>query len=274
MTTPADFDFTQRNLRHRSFAGQCLNGADFSSADLRGCNFKQSQLVGANFAGAKIGLSPQQMLRLSGLAIGLWVIMGDAITRLIFGTLGQTSESSAWPFILLLFAVLMTAGAAVALNTFAKAPVGRWAGQLIGILAGALMGFFYGGQLTANNALVALLGMVIGGGVIGLIQVQVRRPAVVVVRATAALLMTYGATFLLNAMASIYLSTHHWGLGSLFSLGTIGYFGCSLLAVRQMHQAVRQAVGTSFQGADLTNANFDRGVLQNADFSHAVGYNH
>ena len=273
MTIPPDFDFTQRDLRDRSFAGQCLNGANFSRADLRGCNFRDSQLVGANFTEAQVGLSLRQILHLSGVALGVVGVMGDALLRLIFGTLGQIPENGKWSFVLLLFAVLTTTGAAVTLHTFTKNPIGRWSGQLSGILAGALMGFFYGGQLTNNNASAALLGMVLGGILVGLIQVQVHRPVVAIATATAALLMTYGATFLLSATASIYLSTAHWGLGSCFSLGTIAYLGSSLLAVRQIQTAVQQTVGTSFRGANLTQANFDRVTLQNADFSHTVGYN-
>ena len=87
--------FRNQNLQARSFRQQVLNGADFSGADIRGCNFNQAQLAGANFERVKAGLSPQKFARLSSLTIAIALLVGDALSRLIFGALGQIPNSSA-----------------------------------------------------------------------------------------------------------------------------------------------------------------------------------
>jgi Pentapeptide repeats (8 copies) len=273
MTSPAGLDFSNQNLRDRTFANQLLTAANFSGADLRGGNFRHSQLVGANFTGAKVGLSPWQMVRLIGLMGGIAGVIGDALTRLMFGALGQTPETPAWLFVLLLSAVLMLAGLAVAVSAVSKTRLGRWSSHLGGILAGALVGFFYAGQMAANNPLVALLGMGVGGIMSGICQLRIRRAAMLLTTATATVVMTYGATFWLSATASLYLSTQHWLMGSLVSLTTLMYLGFTLMAMQRLQQAWQRTVGTSFWGANLTDASFDRVPLKNTDFSHTVGYN-
>jgi hypothetical protein len=57
-------NFTNKNLRGRSFKGQDLTGADFSGADIRGVNFKGAILCRANFHDAKAGQRLQSKLRL------------------------------------------------------------------------------------------------------------------------------------------------------------------------------------------------------------------
>jgi hypothetical protein len=271
MTTPAAFDFANQNLCDRNFTRQNLNGSNFSGADLRGCRFDHSQLVEADFRGAKVGLSLGQIGRLSALGLGLIGIMGDCLTRLIFGALGQTPATSAWSLVLLLMAVLMTAGGASAASVMGLG--GQGSGRLSGLLAGALVGFFYGGRLTANSTGAALLGLVLGGVAIGLVQHQVRRPAMTLATTTAALMMTDGATFMLSANASAALSTDQGWLGSGLGILTIGYWGITLLGIQQIWGAAQQLVGTSFRGANLTAANFADTPCQNADFSHTIGYN-
>lgn len=54
-------DFSNQNLRGRSFKGQYLEGANFSRADIRGANFTNANLTGANFSDAQAGLQSHQI---------------------------------------------------------------------------------------------------------------------------------------------------------------------------------------------------------------------
>jgi uncharacterized protein YjbI with pentapeptide repeats len=55
-------DFSNQDLRNRSFKGRDLAGADFRKADIRGCDFRNANLEGADFSGAIVGQSGKQTL--------------------------------------------------------------------------------------------------------------------------------------------------------------------------------------------------------------------
>lgn len=58
MTQP--LDFSNQDLRNRSFKGQDLAGANFRKANIRGCDFSDANLEGADFSGAISGQSGKQ----------------------------------------------------------------------------------------------------------------------------------------------------------------------------------------------------------------------
>ncbi|MDX2255415.1 MAG: pentapeptide repeat-containing protein [Pseudanabaenaceae cyanobacterium bins.39] len=53
-------DFSNQDLRNRSFRGQDLAGANFRKADIRGCDFSNANLEGADFSGVTAGQSHKQ----------------------------------------------------------------------------------------------------------------------------------------------------------------------------------------------------------------------
>ncbi|MFB8790512.1 MAG: pentapeptide repeat-containing protein [Potamolinea sp.] len=64
MNSSSPLNFTNQDLRNRSFKGQNLIGADFSGCDIRGCNFSYALLQGANFERTKAGQTPRQFIPL------------------------------------------------------------------------------------------------------------------------------------------------------------------------------------------------------------------
>ncbi|CAN1212692.1 Pentapeptide repeat-containing protein [Tumidithrix helvetica PCC 7403] len=60
MTQPRDY--SNQDLRNRSFKGCDLAGADFRKADIRGCDFSNANLEGADFSRVTAGKSRKQLL--------------------------------------------------------------------------------------------------------------------------------------------------------------------------------------------------------------------
>jgi uncharacterized protein YjbI with pentapeptide repeats len=253
-------NFSNQNLRNRSFQGQMLDGADFSGADIRGCNFRNAQLVGANFQGAKIGISGKQLAILGGVAIAICLIVGDVLTRLILGTQGQIPESRSWSFVLLLYGVLSVAGIASVISTIQPetSKVGRFLTKISAILSGALLGFFYAGVATDNNSQAALAGMVVGGVLIFLISSRIRHQIVKIAIATAGSVVTYGGAFLFSATASAFLSTQKLFWGICFGLLSLIYLWFAFISFSSVIQEIRNTIGTCFKCANLTDAKFDK----------------
>ncbi|MCC3444098.1 MAG: pentapeptide repeat-containing protein [Microcoleus sp. PH2017_03_ELD_O_A] len=253
-------NFSNQVLCNRSFRGQVLNGADFGGADVRGCNFRNAQLEGANFIGAKIGLSGRQFAVLSAGAIAICVIVGDVLTRLILGTQGQVPGSRSWPFVLLLYGVLGAAGiaGAIARTQPPTSKVGRLAGTISAILSGALLGFFYAGTATKNNSQAALAGMAIGGVLMFFVSSRMRHQFAKIAIVAARSVATYGGAFLFSATASAFLSTQKLFLGTCFALLSLLYFWFSFVSFSAIVREIANAEGTSFTGANLSGAKFDR----------------
>jgi uncharacterized protein YjbI with pentapeptide repeats len=253
-------NFSKQVLCNRSFRGQVLNGADFGGADVRGCNFRNAQLEGANFIGAKIGVSRRQIGVLSGAAIAICLIVGDVVTRLILGTQGQIPGSGSWPFVLLLYGVLSAAGiaGAIARTQPPTSKVGRLAGTISAILSGALLGFFYGGTATNNNSQAALASMAIGGVLMFFVSSRMRHQFAKIAIAAAGSVATYGGAFLFSATASAFLHAQKLFLGTFLGLLSLLYLWFAFLSFSAIVREIANAEGTSFRGANLTDAKFDR----------------
>ncbi len=70
--------FSGQNLRGRSFRGQDLTGANFSHSDIQGADFTNTILIGANFSHAKAGLQQHFCLFLIAVSLVVSAISGAA----------------------------------------------------------------------------------------------------------------------------------------------------------------------------------------------------
>jgi hypothetical protein len=259
-------NFAGQDLRNRSFAGQDLRGADFSHADLRGCNFRKASLTGANFSHARLGRSPFQSILRMSMAIGVALVMTDAVSRLVFGALGKTWEDPAWPFVVLLQGVMAAIGLTSVMSLWAKRPLRAWAYSASGLLTGALLGFFYGGYLNDSNPSSAGVGTIVGLMGMGiLLRIAGHHPwlrvGVLVGRAIA----LYGFAFFVGMWAIAAWSTMNglmaFGLSGL-CLSALWLDGYQLF---QLLADLKTLPGTFFQGANLTNTTFEGITLKQTD---------
>lgn len=273
MTNSHPRSFANRDLRDRSFKHQALSGVDFSSADLRGCDFSRAQLIGANLQGIKTGQTLRQVIVRGAVAIAVMLGFGDAVMRLVYGSLGQTSDERAWSYVLVLCGVLGIAGAVSAARSFMsrKSRLAGLAGHLTASLSAALLGFYYAGSLAGNNPQAATAGAIGGGALLLLISIWLKMPIVTIATTTAGAVAAYGAAFFSGAWAIAFLSTRSGVWGLLLSAVSLLYFWLTVRSLILLARQFRYAIGTSFWGANLTNAQFDGTPLPNTDFSNAIG---
>lgn len=241
-----------QDLRDRSFRGQHLDGADFRGADLRGCDFSGASLRRADFRQVRLGVTPRQVIRVLLVAGGVAGLLADALSHLVFGALGRTPAEAGWAFVVALYLSVGVAGLGMAYG-LAK-PVAQ---VVTGGLAGALVGFFWGGSLTQNNPAIAVAIASIVGGVLAIASYRQRHPLGQMAIAIARALTGYAFAFLVWAWALAWLTTGHWLLGGALTGLTVLYGGWSVQAVAQAVRYLQGAIGTRFHQADLTDACFD-----------------
>lgn len=272
MSNLRSLNFAHQDLRNRCFRRQPLNGADFRGADIRGCDFSQAQLVGANFTNAKAGQSRQQMVRSVGLVIIVAGMMAHPVSQLLFGVMGQVPGSAAWGFVPALYISLGIAGGLSGVSRCLKprSRAGRVANWLSGVVSSALVGFFYGGSLTGNNATMAIIAAVGLGGLMAIGRLQKQTAIGDAIVTTAGAVAAYGFAFLVYTHALTGLHIQQVGWGSLFAVLSLFYLWLTLNSLVLTYQQLRQVPGTSFRHANLTHARFESAQLNNTDFTEAL----
>ncbi|UBF27931.1 pentapeptide repeat-containing protein [Kovacikia minuta CCNUW1] len=285
MTENQRLDFANQDLRNRSFKGKHLQGANFRGADIRGCNFSHALLIDANFERVRTGQTRRQLLVLVSVAVAVGLLVADAVSRLIFGALGQTPQEPAWNYVLALYVSLGIAATGIGVSALTKtytiAPIAK---VISGVASGALVGFFYGGvngnQLLAlfhqksageNNPRTAIAGAVLLGLGMAIANIKCSRGFVSVVVAAAGTVTAYGFAFLMGTTAIACLSTHRWFWGLTLSLLSLLYLWLTLKALTLTIHSIKHFWGTTFRNANLTNAQFAGAELRNTDFTGAIG---
>ena len=112
---PQPLDFSNQDLRDRSFKGQDLAGANFRKADIRGCNFSNANLEGADFSGVIAGQSGKQILiAFSGAFSGV----GAGVGASAFAILGAGASAFAFFLIFVFLGAFLGAFAGTFLDSF------------------------------------------------------------------------------------------------------------------------------------------------------------
>ena len=239
-------DYSGQNLRGRSFKGQNLTGANFSKADIRGANFTNAILKGADFTGAKAGLQRRWVISLlivtflmSALS-GFFSIIIGIIIAYIFNT--KNSENFIAGIVAL---VIVTVFCIV---TFRK-----------GLIAGAL-------AFTVAGALAGAIAIAFTGA-----------GALVLAGAGAVAFTVAGALAFTVALAGALAGALSGALsGAVVFILFSAYIGYRSFKGDERDTWIRSSAiafaatgGTSFRGADLTDADFTGAILKNTDFRKA-----
>jgi uncharacterized protein YjbI with pentapeptide repeats len=275
-------NFRRQNLKGKCFRGEDLSGSDFSGCDIRGADFTNAILVGANFTNVTAGLQKRQatillcVLIFAAIALGLVAGIIGAFAEVRFVSVDETDQAAfAWitPIVIMAFTfVSLTRSMSVGFGIFAIAFVIATAAAMISSAAVPLAGSV--ATAIAINSLVA-------GATAAVSSLMVA--AVLAFRVGFALIVAGGfiSSF---ALALVYTeaTVPKSSIASAISVAAIvlplaAYVGWRTLKGDRKH-TITWAIanflatqwGTSFRGADLTDADFSRAVLKSTDFSQAI----
>lgn len=249
-------DFSNRNLRNRSFRGQDLKQANFSGSDLRGCQFDLAQLQGANFDRSRIGYAPESILMGLVMVAGWGAIAFHAISQMLFGVLEITAEAPTYPYLIVLMLFLVSAGlSCAAIRVRGRASLSL---KLIaGLTTSAVLGFFYGGTWMGDNPQAAISAAVVLGGLGAIVSTMTRSPLITMAICTVGGCAAYGVLFFAGARATSLLSLQQVWAGGIWSLLSLLFLGLTLKIIAILLAALQDFAHTSWRGADLTDATFN-----------------
>ncbi|MCY7332682.1 MAG: pentapeptide repeat-containing protein [Pseudanabaena sp. CAN_BIN31] len=231
-------NFTNQDLRDRSFKGKNLVGADFSGADIRGCNFSRSQLKAANFANVRAGRSQRQnaIVNITSFTIAL-MFAGTAMIATI---------------LLITFAIV---------SIFGIEAINRETIYWVAIVAIVVFAVGFAVSFTGSFAIASKKGIMIAIP-ISLILAFVSG----FFGSTFTKILVFGA---FKAIASSFKFNSFTALLTFLAIEPLQIFG-SLYLFRLAMNTSRITTGTRFQYADLTKASFYNATLVNCDFSKAI----
>lgn len=115
--------------------------------------------------------SSYNRIMLIAIAVASLIVTLHAVSMMMFASLGQTSSSDRWGYIITLQIVLAIIGIAVYLsNSIDPLPLIAKIGNFIAVtLCGVLIGFYYGGTYTDNNSQAAVVSAIAVGIVFNLL---------------------------------------------------------------------------------------------------------
>jgi uncharacterized protein YjbI with pentapeptide repeats len=267
-------DFSGKNLQGSSFKGQDLTGANFSYADIRGANFTNATLRGANFSHAKAGLQRRWVI---GLVLVSWVMSGISgifsgfvcsPVSFAFSNIGSDNFyiGITCLIVLLVFWIitirqdlLAGLGAVAFAVAFSGAVAGGFA--FVGAGAGAFVVAVAVAVALALAVALAVAGAFFGALAVAFVGAGAGALAGTVGLPVAGALGVPVAVAIVGAVALTLLSAY---------IGWRTLKGDKKDAwIRSFAIAFAATGGTSFRGADLTDADFTQATLKNTDFSKA-----
>jgi uncharacterized protein YjbI with pentapeptide repeats len=287
-------NYHRAKLRGKSFKGQDLTGADFSFSDIRGADFTGAILVGANFSNAKAGLQRRWVITIVIIAILLSAGAGflSAIGGSLLGFILVNGDREniyvgaiSLTVLLIFFLITLYRGVSAACGFLVMAVTCTglaailWAGIVAvawvrtstetGVMALATLVALV--VTAAVSVILAAIGVVIiagsaavAGTITGLLAVAV---TVSMAGAVAGAVMVLAVK-----MGGIYVGVLTFSVAILTILLSTD-IGCRALFederqtwVRNIAMSVVAKRGTNFQGSNLTDADFTRATLKNANF--------
>ena len=291
-------DFRGESLRGQSFQDQVLAEADFSGTDLRGTTFTGANLRGAIFQNARAGLQQHQMrlLLASGLlvlGVGLAMVIGSSVLpgALILSviktarTAPENADGLTWIYVGLgaiagFIAIAWLRGIltsfSLVLGTFFVISVvtlvvgGTDAlGLAVGVLGPFVSAFVFAGVVAFAGAVIFAL---VGPGAMAMASAGA---VAFVIAGIIAIIVGFASAFMLGIS---FASTGGFAfLVVLVGVGIYMYLGWRAMQgnprdawLRSMVVALNAMDGTSFRGADLTDAEFSGAQLNGADFRRAT----
>jgi uncharacterized protein YjbI with pentapeptide repeats len=277
-------EFHHANLRGANFRGKNLAGENFSYADIRGADFRNAILISANFHNTKAGLPIFWAICLVALSLIMSFLAG-LISAYAGAFIGDLLNNPIYKTAFFGFAALIIS--AIFLIIIVWQGLGGTLATLAEIVAAflvAALAFFPENEVGRHLVIgavfttIALVGVLAGVGNMAVAVAVARVMALPGVRSLTGLMAFFGAVFgaLLGVRSeeSAFLTAGSIGLVAIIC-GI--YIGWEAIAGSKKYSFVRSLAigivaqkGTSFHGANLTDADFTQATLKSVDFRKAT----
>ncbi|MBD1843923.1 pentapeptide repeat-containing protein [Cyanobacteria bacterium FACHB-63] len=280
-------NFSGKNLQGRSFQGQDLTGASFQNANVSGANLSNATLIGANFTGANAGLQMHWRIILYCVVFILVMISGAA-ARFSGGIAATYAPGQAIALITLVLSFIFIARRGITAD-FATLAAGI-AGSLIltGVGAGVLS-LIQIGDLDTNLSFVQRLAWTLAGT----LPWALAGALSIAISGNLLWILTKPRLFWINVIPLGIVWTLIWQQVAAFfqpDQGLWTVFGVAIailifsvhsgwrafqehekfVLIRWLAVEIAAQGGTSFRGANLTEANFAHTTLKGSDFTAAI----
>ena len=268
ITDSLTIDYSKKNLRGESFKDEYLVNTSFKGSDLRGVDFSGADLTGADLSQVKTGIPPFKTFLI--FFVTLVVSMASGYMAMLAGNTIQEMLKSDDVKIMIAGIVSIILIVAFIVYYYLKGGsiVIKYLLVPVILLSVVIAGIaYFSGLGTGRGLLFLCLSLLMGVILIVLGTVA---------RALAGVLSSTILFLLVTATGSVFGSRIGGGLSA-----TILALACVLISKKAMSGAkgfeslrkvaslITQKFGTSFQNANLTNANFSQTIIQNADFTNA-----
>ena len=271
------------NLQGADFRGKNLTGEDFSNTDIRGVNFSNATLIHANFKNTKAGLTTSWIIGLTGLSF-LITLFAGLVSGYTGALIGDLLSNNSYEFYF--FGLFSLITLAIILIVIFWRGLGVILAIIAEIIAACLItaiAFFPNEEpgifLTINAQFTALA---LAGAIASVINMAVA-VALAKVIAIPGTINTIGSIGFIGIVFGILLGVRsnelaylQAGLTGLFAIISGIYVGRQAINGNKKYKLIRSLtigivaqVGTSFRGANLTDADFTQATLTSVDFRQA-----
>lgn len=279
-------EFADKNLRGRSFKGQNLSNADFLGCDIRGTNFANAVLINANFSHVRAGQTPSQTFLLS-LLLSFFVFISGYTLAYVSGVIGSVMLVPTEQPVALWSGIVVI----IFLIVYAFLIVKKGLGEALGIFIlaitfGMVLIAAIGAASTTAAAIIqfvaiggAIAGGIVSSGLLASLKIIARKIAVPIFGIFSILGSSLGGWegikrgetghIIEGLPVTLFLSITLLSLSIFVGLqATIK--NPKYLLINRVSTYLACWRGTSFRGADLTNADFTEAQLGKSDFRNAV----
>lgn len=167
---------------------------------------------------------------LTAIASASILITCNAISVMVFGSLGKTADNNGWSYVVALCIVLATTGLTAYLANFKEFRSGLLKSTCLFVsilLGGATLGFFYGGIASNNNPQIAMISAITLSLIFGVCAWQ-KYQIISVASAFISALAAYGFSLYAGTqgIASLSASINLWGI--IWSVACLVYIAIAL----------------------------------------------
>lgn len=272
-------EFHGANLRGRDFQGQNLAGANFSNTDIQGANFNNAILIGANFHNAKAGLAVLHTIGLIALSLILSLFAGliGGYAGALIGDLFSNNYSSLGIICLIILAIFIIVvlwdGLGATLAIIAEVVAALLIAALA-FLPDQKTGLIIDTQFTALGLAGTLASIGNMAVTVAVAKSMAWSGTIAVTGLIGVIGVVLGAMLGVRSEVLAYLISGIVGLGAILIGAYIGYQALSgnkkYSLIRLLAISIVSQGGTSFRGADLTDADFSQASLKSVDFRKAI----